>query len=69
MKLHIKPCVCAVCEENLKKIFNSGVNLGDASAILLVKDLIVAELLICRKEGTKTSRLTSLYNKVCKLKK
>ena len=33
-----------------------------------VKSLITAEILICNQEGTPTSRLTSLWNKVHNLK-
>ena len=38
--------------------------LKDKTNIQKVKDLIVQEMLICHQEGTPTSRLTSLYNKI-----
>ena len=33
-----------------------------------VKNLITEEMIICRHENTPTSRLTSLYNKISKIK-
>ena len=48
---------CPCCEENeVEKVIKK------------VQELITNEMLICRKENTPTSRLTSLYMKVTELK-
>ena len=47
--------------------WRKGYQYGVYETIAKTKDLITKEMLICRKENTKTSRLTSLFNKILSL--
>ena len=59
-KEHKNPCICDTClrarDEEVRRV--------RTGLLAEVENLITAEMLVCYKENTPTSRLTSLSNKL-----
>lgn len=54
---------CCACEYDIAG-FEEKIEQAHQKVLQEVKKLITEEMLVCQQEGTPTSRLTSLYNKI-----